>query len=272
MAPELAFRAEHVRRGARDGRRPEVVVEPEVPGVEPDVRALVVHVDRDVADDPDVAGPAVPPQPPPLEHEDELEEPGPVHPVLQAPGRVPERAGLAPLQLVRPAAPGLPAEVLADGREEGEVVEPPGVPPAEPVEVPAVAPLHEPGVHPVEEPLLERDHPGEVDMPVGELFGPGEVRRGEEAVVGQQLRADQDRVLRKRGEAVVRVGVDRRVQGEDLPVRLPGLRKKVGEPVRRGPEVPDPEPRRQRRDMQEQPAPPDHHDRHQRHQHTAGGI
>ena len=95
--------------------------------------------------------------------------------------------------------------------------------------------------------------------PFRKPFRTAEVLRLEEPVVRQQLRADQERVLRERGDAVVGVGIDRRVQGEDLPVRLPGRRQEVGEPVRRGPEVPDPEPRRQRRDMQEQPAPPYHH-------------
>ena len=77
----------------------------------------------------------------------------------------------------------------------------------------------------------------------------------EQPVAHQQLEVDEIRVPRKGGEGLIgRVAVARRPQGQDLPIFLPGRRKKIHKPVRFLPQRADPIRRGERKDGEQNPA------------------
>ena len=125
VSPALAGLAEEVRRNAGHDLGLKVFVEAEQVRVGPDVGAIEVHEDGDIADHAYRALFAVVAERPPLLVEGELYSAADGEIVREFPPCFFERRGFATGQLAWPLVPGLQLEAGAQCVEENEVVEPP---------------------------------------------------------------------------------------------------------------------------------------------------
>ena len=254
VAPELPVRAEVVGRHSGDDRRVVVGVEQEQLGVGPDVARVGRDEERQIADQPHapvmrVFARDVPPGPRAGTEQSERRRSG--SPARAAPG---QRGRGAPDQLDRPleiagaVVPGL------QRAEQGVVVQP------EPVGLTELfigGPEIRTGAgaeaapRRLEQAEFERD-----DLLV---FDGGRrkrvaraIRRLQQPVVDQGVRADQQLVAGERRQALIRrVAIPGRSQRQRLPPALPGLVEAV-HPCERGrPEIADAVGGRQRRDVQQ---------------------
>ena len=240
VAPQLARGAEIVRRHTRHQAGLERVrKQREILRIRPDVDAVERDIERNVSDDPDAALMCVVFQGRPLPKERELRELVEVHGLAQRLARLFERGWLTPNELGWPQVPRLAWMRILERHEEGVVVQPVG-----PLRAEALVLVSQ--QRSLEEPprgLLEyRKLPGTNGAQVNRARGRCPRRccwRGE-ALFGQRLQTDQQRIARTRGER--RIGrpiVSRRPERQDLPELLVRGAKEVDEGPGRGTEVTD---------------------------------
>jgi hypothetical protein len=237
-----------------------MLVELEEPGVRPDVRAVAGHEDRDVAHERDVALPAPVAEALPLPEEEELAElAGPDGvPALLAPAG--QRLGAPARDVLVPLRPFRPALRLLDRHVQGVIVEPRGVLRAERIEGRAVrgrSAFLEAAERAVEQGKLEGGHRVVVHGIRRHRRRVRDVRGLQPSVLDERVEADEQRVAREGGEALVgRVAVTGGAEGQHLPEALARASQEVHEAMGLGPQLADPVAPRQGRRVQQDPAPP----------------
>ena len=200
-------------------------------------------VDRDVAEEADVARVAVRLQRGPLPVEEKLPEG--VHPdglpVLLV--GVVEGLRVAVHEVVFPLMPRGAAVSVLQRHKQRVVVEPVRLLVAERVEwvFEAVAVIPKALVGRLQDRFLARHEAGVVDVVVGQLFERSHVVGGEEPGFEERARTDQERVAGEGRQAGVgRCPVPDRPQRQHLPEALVGASEQIGKLVRLGSKVTNP--------------------------------
>ena len=131
MAPALAVFTEKIRRHAGDDFGIEVGVQTKQIGVGPDIGAVKIHKDRDVAHDANRMLSAIGSKRLPLFEEKKLHGAADIEIVEHFRVRLLDRRRIAMSQFAGPAVPAFQLETRTQTIEENEVIEPPLVLPAE---------------------------------------------------------------------------------------------------------------------------------------------
>src|ERR1700674_2104166 len=125
MAPTLAIFTEKIWGHASDDFGIEVGVQTKQIGVSPDIGAVEIHKDRDVAHDANRTLRAVGAERLPLFEEKKLHDAADIEIVDHFRVRLLDRRRIAMSQLAGPLVPALQLETRAQTIEENEVIEPP---------------------------------------------------------------------------------------------------------------------------------------------------
>src|ERR1700676_1960085 len=147
MAPTLAIFTEKIWGHAGDDFGIEVGVQTKQIGVDPDIGAVEIHKDRDIAHDANRTLRAVCSKRLPLFEEEKLHGAADIEIVEHFRVRFRDRSRLAMSQFARPVVPAFQLEASTQTIEENEVIEPPLVLPAEGLETRAG--IRRSGVHEV---------------------------------------------------------------------------------------------------------------------------
>ncbi len=261
IAPELPRLAEVIGRNARDETRFLRGIELEDAAVAPYVRAVVAHVDRNVAEEPHARAVATRFERHPLPEKEKLDErlPFDLDGVLGA--RLAERLFPAVPQILRPPVPDGPAETALEHDEERVIVEPVRVDRSEALVLgaqPARRPESVEGAG--EEPLLLRRGRVVIAARAG-LHRRRQVVGPEQAVLHEPLGTYEERVPGEGRDAAVgrvAVGAVGRVEGQHLPDALFRAREEIGEFEGSRAEIADGMRRRKGGDVQQNAGAPFH--------------
>ncbi len=219
VPPALSGFTEGVRRNARHHRGLQIFVKIEKIGIAPDVGAVIVHKDGNVAHDPDAALRAVEPQRAPLFEKRKLD--GALHfqLALVFHAKLVQACRFTSRQLSGPRTPGGTGVDLAHHVKQHKIFQPPGIVPLEPLKAFAIA---VPAFKKVlrrrfEQRQLERLHLVKINARVGSgLF----LERvfANPAAFRQPFQADEKRVRGKRGDGGIgRIAQPRRRERQHLP-------------------------------------------------------
>src|SRR6266849_443177 len=257
IAPALAVCAEKIRRHAGDDFGIEFGIQAKQIGMSPDIGAIEIYEDRDVAHDPNRMLRAIGSQRLPLLEEKELHGASHIEFVEHLRVLLVQRHRIAVSQFTGPAIPAFQLETRAQPIEENKVIQPPLILPAEVLI--AEAGIRGSGAQEVARRFKQqRQFPMEnrwvvhVSGAARQRIDPSTVNP---AAIGKSLQADQQRISGKgRSGGIWRVPVTERTKRQYLPQALPRGGKKIRERIRRRTKVADPAARRQRGGMKQNSA------------------
>src|SRR5713101_218356 len=243
IAPALAVCAEKIRRHAGDDFGIEFGIQAKQIGMSPDIGAIEIYEDRDVAHDPNRMLRAIGSQRLPLLEEKELHGASHIEFVEHLRVLLVQRHRIAVSQFTGPAIPAFQLETRAQAIEENKVIEPPLILPAEVLV--AGAGVRGSGAHEVACRFKQQRQ-----LPVENrwvVHGPGTATQRVDpsavnpAAISEPLQADQQRISSKgRSGGIRRVPVTERTERQHLPQALPRGGKKIRERICRRTKVANP--------------------------------
>ena len=226
VAPQLTVGSEGIRGAPGYCCGIQLLIHLEQLRAAPGLHGVPGHVDGYIADDGDVILFGIGVQRVPLLKEQVLHKAEEADLLLQLIPGIPDGIGIPEFELLFPLVPGLAAEFILQGHEQGEVRQPVAVFGAESS---VILVGGEPGVSSPEnlEPVPVQQ--AEVRLVVGDV--PGDARQvvlGEQALVHQGIQVDQVVVAREGGAGLVGgITVTGWGQRQDLPIALAGFFQKI---------------------------------------------
>src|SRR5271157_4959769 len=257
IAPALPVFAEKIRGHAGDDFGIEFGVQTKQVGMSPDIGAVEIYEDRNVAHDANRMLRAISTKRLPLFEEKELHGAADIEIVEHFRLSLLDRHRIAMTQFAGPAVPAFQLEARAQAIEENEVIEPPLILPAEALVTRARVRCS--GAHEIvrrfkqQGQLLVENR--RVIHGLDRASQSVDLRAVNPAAIGEPLQADQQRISGEgRSGGIGRVPVTERAQRQHLPQTLPRGGEKIRESVRRRTKVADPAAGRQRGGMKQNSA------------------